>query len=193
MPQSPLERWQPPAQYYGELVARARKHDSKVIAGGASTAEIARMEKLVDRLEKQAAEGADAKRRNDPRNITLAALNRLWHRGHDARQAISKMQAERLGKKSPVTDDTFWHAELQALNPPPEFFKTPQDIGSGTPSFRTLAEADTLAAELSVTVAALEALASKMSRFLNEWEELSFEQQTRRLLMAHINAGKVGG
>jgi hypothetical protein len=34
-----------------------------------------------------------------------------------------------------------------------------------------------------VTVAALEALASKMRRFLNEWQDLSFEQQTRRLVM----------
>jgi len=58
MPQNPLERWQPPAQYYGSLINRARELDPKVIVGVCSRAEIARLEKLVDQLEKQAAEMA---------------------------------------------------------------------------------------------------------------------------------------
>ena len=53
-------------------------------------------------------------------------------------------------------------------------------------------EADALAIEFGVTVAALEALASKMSRFLNEWEDLSFEQQTRRLVMTLFATRRAG-
>jgi hypothetical protein len=192
MPQSPLERWQSPPKYYAELVDRARKHDPKIIGGAASSGEIARLEKLVHQLEKQAAEKVDAKRQNDPHNRASGTLHQLWTRGHEARQAILKMQAYRLGKKSTFSDDIFWHPELQALSPPPEFFQPVQDIGSRAPSFETLEEADALAIEFGVTVAALEALASKMSRFLNEWEELSFEQQTRRLVMTQFAARRAG-
>src|ERR1700722_12182046 len=186
MPQSPLERWQSPPKYYAELVDRARKHDPKIIGGAASSAEIARLEKLVGQLEKQAQEKADAKRQNDPHNRASIALHQLWTRGHEARQAILKMQAYRLGKKSTFSDVILWHPELQALNLPPEFFEAPQDIGGRAPGFQTLEEANTLVADLSATVAALESLNSKMSRFLNEWEELSFEQQTRRLVMTLV-------
>ena len=103
-----------------------------------------------------------------------------------------KMQAERLAK-STSPDYILWHPELMALGAPPEFFETPQDIGGRAPEFKTLEEADMLAAKLSVTVAEFEALDLNMSRFLNDWERLSYEQQTRRLVMAHINAGKAGG
>jgi hypothetical protein len=192
MPQSPLERWQSPPKYYAELIDRARKHDPKIIGGAASSGEIARLEKLVDQLEKQAAEKADSKRQNDPRNRASGALHQLWSRGHEARQAILKMQAYRLGKKSSFSDQIFWPAELQALNPPPEFFDAPQDIGGRAPGFQTLEEADTLVADLSATVAALESLNLKMSQFLHEWEELSFEQQTRRLVMTLFAAGRAG-
>jgi hypothetical protein len=183
-------RWVPPPERYQQLVKRARELDSKVIVGVCSKAEIERMEKLVDQLEKQAAEKADSKRQNDPRNRASGTLHQLWNRGHEARQAILKMQADRLGKKSSFSDQIFWHPELQALNPPPEFFEAPQDIGGRAPSFQTLEEADTLATEFGATVAALEALASKMSRYLNEWEDLSFEQQTRRLVMTLFAAGR---
>jgi hypothetical protein len=192
MPQSPLERWESPPNYYAKLVDRARKHDPKVIGGAASSAEIARLEKLVDQLEKQAAEQADAKRQNDPRNRASGTLHQLWTRGHEARQGILKMQAERLGTKSTFSDAIFWLPELQALNPPPEFFEAPQDIGGRAPGFQTLEEADTLVADLSATVAALESLNSKMSRFLNDWAELSFEQQTRRLVMTLFAARRAG-
>jgi len=185
-------RWVPPPERYQQLVKRARELDPKVIGGAASSAEIARLEKLVDRLEKLAGEKAREKQLNDPRNRASATLHQLWNRSHDARCAILKMQTERLGKKSTFSDDIFWHPELQALNPPPEFFEMPQEIGGRAPSFQTLEEADALAAEFGVTVAALEALASKMSRFLNEWEELSFEQQTRRLVMTLFAAGRAG-
>lgn len=190
MPQNPLERWLPPAQYYGSLVDRARKHDPKVIGGAASSGEIARLEKLVDQLEKQAAVKADAKLRNDPRNHASAALHQLWNRGHEARCAILKMQAHRLGKKSSFSDDIVWHPELMVLRPPPEFFETPKDIGRRAPEFKTLEEADTLVADLSATVTALESMHSKMSRFLHGWEDLSFEQQTRRLVMTLLATGK---
>jgi hypothetical protein len=192
MPQNPLERWQPPAQYYSSLIDRACKHDPKVIGGAASPGEIARLEKLVDQLEKQAAEKADENQRNDPRNRASIALHQLWNRGHEARQAILKMQAYRLGKKSSFSDQIFWHPELQALNPPPEFFEAPQDIGGRAPGFQTLEEADTLVAEFGVTVAALESLNSKMSQFIHEWEDLSFEQQTRRLVMTLFATRRAG-
>jgi hypothetical protein len=192
MPQSPLERWQSPPKYYAELVDRARKHDPKVIGGAASSAEIARLEKLVGQLEKQAAEKAEENQRNDPRNRASIALHQLWTRGHEARQAILKMQADRLGKKSTFSDQIFWLPEFQALNPPPEFFEAPQDIGGRAPGFQTLEEADTLVADLSATVAALESLNSKMSQFLHEWEDLSFEQQTRRLVMTLVATRRAG-
>ena len=54
MPQNPLERWRPPAEYYSHLVDRARAHDPRVIVGVASPAETARMEREVERLEKEA-------------------------------------------------------------------------------------------------------------------------------------------
>ena len=182
MPQNPLERWQPPGQYYQSLAKRATALDPRAIIGACSTAEIARMEKLVAKLEKQAEEKAEEKQRNDPRNRARGTLHQLWNRGHEARCAVLKMQAERLAQRT-SPDYTILHPELQALNPPPEFFETPQDIGGRAPDFRTLEEADTLATALGVTVTTLEALASKMSLFLNEWEGLSFEQQTRRLVM----------
>jgi hypothetical protein len=192
MPQSPLERWQSPPKYYAELVDRARKHDPKIIGGAASSGEIARLEKLVDQLEKQAGEKAREKQLNDPRNRASIALHQLWTRGHEARQAILKMQTERLGKKSAFSDNIVWHLELIALDPPPEFFNPPKDIGSRAPEFGTLEEADTLIADLSATVAALESLNSKMSQFLHEWEELSFEQQTRRLVMTLFATRRAG-
>lgn len=193
MPQNPHEPWLPPAQYYRSLIDRARKHDPKVVSGAASSGEIARLEKLVDHLEKGATVKAEEKRRTDPHNIASGVLRGLWHRGHEARCAIMKMQTERLGKKNSFSDDIVWHPELQALNPPPDFFKPPNDLGGRAPEFKTPDEADSLAAELSVTVTKLETLAAKMSAFLNDWEGMIYEQQTRRLVMAHINAGKVGG
>jgi hypothetical protein len=192
MPQNPHEPWMPPAKYYGSLIDRARKHDPKVIAGAASPGEIARLEKLVDQLEKQAAVKADAKRQNDPRNRASLELHQLWNRGHEARQAILKMQAKRLGKKSSFSDDIVWHPELMALGPPPEFFNPPKDIGRDAPRFQTLEEAETLTADLSATVAALESLNSRMSIFLHGWEDLSFEQQTRRLVMTLFAARRDG-
>jgi hypothetical protein len=184
--------WEPPPVRYQRLAARARELDPKAIVGACCNSELVRMEKLVDQLEKQAAEKADSKRQNDPRNRASGALHQLWSRGHEARQAILKMQAYRLGKKSSFSDQIFWPAELQALNPPPEFFDAPQDIGGRAPGFQTLEEADTLVADLSATVAALESLNLKMSQFLHEWEELSFEQQTRRLVMTLFAAGRAG-
>ena len=195
MPQNPHERWRPPNVYYADLVARATALDPKaVVSGAASTAEIARMEKLVDRLEKQAAEKAAAGRQNDPHNIASAGIRTLWSRGLVAREFIRKMQEEKLGRKYSSSDTIYWHPEMQALNPPAEFFEPVPDIGRGEPPrFSTLEEADTLATALGVTVTTLEALASKMSRFLQGWEDLSFEQQTRRLVMTLFAAGKAGG
>jgi len=184
--------WEPPPVRYQRLAARARELDPKAIVGACCNSELVRMEKLVDQLEKQAAEKADSKRQNDPRNRASGTLHQLWNRGHEARQAILKMQAQRLGKKSTFSDDIFWHPELQALNPPPEFFEAPQDIGGRAPGFQTLEEADTLVADLSATVAALESLNSKMSQFLHEWEDLSFEQQTRRLVMTLFATWRAG-
>ena len=187
-----IAHWEPPPVRYQRLAARARELDPKAIVGACCNSELVRMEKLVDQLEKQAAEKADSKRQNDPRNRASGTLHQLWNRGHEARQAILKMQAQRLGKKSTFSDDIFWHPELQALNPPPEFFEAPQDIGGRAPGFQTLEEADTLVADLSATVAALESLNSKMSQFLHEWEDLSFEQQTRRLVMTLFATWRAG-
>jgi hypothetical protein len=192
MPQSPLERWEQPATYYRKLVDRARKHDPKVIGGAASTAEIVRLEKLVDGLEKQAAAKDDAKRQNDPRNQASSTLHRLWNRGHEARCAILKMQTERLGKKSSFSEDMVWLPELMALAPPPEFFNPPKDIGRSAPEFQTLDEAEVLIADLSATVTSLESLNSKMAVFLGGWEGASFEQQTRRLVMQLFATRRAG-
>jgi hypothetical protein len=184
--------WEPPPVRYQRLAARARELDPKAIVGACCNSELVRMEKLVNQLEKQAAEKAEENQRNDPRNRASIALHQLWNRGHEARQGILKMQTERLGKKSTFSDNIVWHPELIALDPPPEFFNPPKDIGSRAPEFGTLEEADTLIADLSATVAALESLNSKMSQFLREWKDLSFEQQTRRLVMTLFATRRAG-
>jgi hypothetical protein len=66
---------------------------------------------------------------------------------------------------------------------PAEFFGTPQDIGGGAPEFKTLEEADTISAKLSIKVKALEALESEMKGFLSGWER-PIEQQNRTMLWA---------
>jgi hypothetical protein len=80
------------------------------------------------------------------------------------------MQETGLGEKRTFSDAIAWHTDLKFFDPPPEFFETPQDIGGRPPEFGTLDEAERLIAELSVTVAAFEALAAKMRGFLHEFE-----------------------
>ncbi len=187
MPQNPLERWRPPNVYYADLVNRARELDPKsVVAGAASPGEIARMEKLVDRLEKEAAAKEAAKRAAaqqsiEPLGIANGGLYELWHRAHRARMKIAEAQAK-LGS-NPHGSFSLRHdlADLKMLNPPPECFETPPDIGGGPPCAGTLEKADLLAANLSV-VAEKNARAVTGLREMCAWAEAGMEQQNRRLI-----------
>ena len=173
-----------PGARYNRLAWHVRSLDPSFVPGVASVPEIDRVERALAELERKAAEKKVKDASNDPLGIARAGIFTLWSRGLKARESIRKMQEEKLGRKYSSSDSIHWHPELLALKPPAEFFEPVPDIGLGEPPrFSALAEADTIAAGLSVTVAKLEALASEMKYFVNGWENLSFEQQTRRLVM----------
>jgi hypothetical protein len=92
MPQNPNMPWKPPGAYYTELVDRARRFDPRIVPGAASSDEIARMEKLVEQLERQARERAA----NDPIRAASAAVSGLWQRAQAARQKIVRLQEDQL-------------------------------------------------------------------------------------------------
>src|SRR5450755_1329975 len=81
-------RWVPPPERYQQLVKRARELDPKVIVGVCSKAEIERMEREIDRLEKQAKE----KEQNQPSTRAYAAFSDLWQRYWKAYNEVLQVQ-----------------------------------------------------------------------------------------------------
>jgi hypothetical protein len=135
-------------QHYNRLVEHARKLDPRFVGGVASVPELARVEQAIATFEKQAAEKARRERNNDPIARRNVGLHELWQRAHRAQQKIAEAQAK-LGSRS-YGSFTLRHdlTDLKMLNPSPEWFEAPPDIGGGPPSARTLEEADLIAAEL---------------------------------------------
>jgi hypothetical protein len=144
------------------------------------------MEALVERLEAEAAEKAATaaeKTANDPLVLANAGLSKLWQRAHRAQQKVAEAQA-RLGSglhgSFSLRHDL---ADLKMLNPAPEWFETPPDIGGGPPRAMGLEEADLLAADLSVVADRNERTAAGLADLLS-WAEASLGQQNRQLIRA---------
>jgi len=168
-------------QHYHRLVDHARKLDPRFVGGVASVPELARVEQAIATLEKQAAEKARRERDNDPIVRANVGLHELWQRAHRSQMKITEAQASlgsgQFGSFSLRHDLT----DLKMLNPPPEWFETPPNIGGGPPHAGTLEEADLLAADLSV-VAERNARAASGLQGLLAWANMSMEEQNRDLI-----------
>jgi hypothetical protein len=170
-------------QHYNRLVEHARKLDPRFVGGVASVPELARVEQAIATLSKQAEEKARRERDNDPLVRANAGLNELWRRAHRAQQEIAEAQAK-LGS-SLYGSFTLRHelTDLKMLNPPPEWFEAPPDIGGAPPNAKTLEEADLLEADLSVVIERNERTRAGLTDLLS-WADASLEQQNRRLIRA---------
>jgi hypothetical protein len=159
---------------YNEAAARVQKHSPDAIGGGAVThQEIERLEKLAGEYESRALEAA----RNTPSNLAQGVLAGLGTRAEDARRNIVEIQAEIQQHKR----------ELSILGMPADYLVAPPPaISVNRLSFKTLEEQEDFNTEFAHTVADLEMRATKLKNYCRSWTRLTFEQQTRELLMAHI-------
>jgi len=169
--QNPHERWMPPGDWYQHLCERAKKCDPMVITGAASKAEIDRMEKLVDRLEKTAAEKAAEKAANDPLRIARSALYPLWKRAEILRLQETAKPYRRA---------------FAIIGVPEELFATPSpnEIPESAPSNWEVEDFETCIAESTPNVAALEDHASELGSHVATWERSSSEQQLWKAIFA---------
>jgi hypothetical protein len=172
LPQNPNMPWKPPGAYYTELVDRARRFDPRIVPGAASSDEIARMEKVVERLEKQAAE----KEANAPIKAASAAVSDLWQRAQAARQKISRLQEAELKTYQDV---------FAILGVPAAFYEPhTDDIPVRPPSFGSLAEYEAFTPTFSEKVAELERKAGEIGGFVASWVDMPMERQNRKLILA---------
>ncbi len=151
---------------YNRLVAYVRANfDPRFVGGGASVREIDRVEKALANFEAEAkrkVEDAARARANEPEAIAYAKLHALWHKGNDACMAISRLRAK--------IEEHRWRPEWKVLALPREFFDEPEGVGREVPSFKTLEEADEVAAELGAKVSVLVGLKSKMEGLIGAWD-----------------------
>jgi hypothetical protein len=171
---------------YNRLVQYAQTFDRRFAGGVASVSEVDRVEKAIAAFKQQAAEKEAAEARkaaNTPLGIANASLYKLWQRAHRAQQEVAAAQAK-LGSRS-YGSFSLRHdlADLKMLNPPPEWFEVSPDIGGAPPSASTLAEADLLAANLSVVAERNERAASGLQGLCALANE-SMENQNRAMLRA---------
>jgi hypothetical protein len=167
---NPLQRWVPPPERYQQLVKRARELESKVIVGACSKAEIERMEREIDRLEKQAKE----KEQNQPSTRAYAALSDLWQRYWKAYNEVLQVQDNMKSCKR----------ELEVIGTPEIFFQAPKAIPGQMPSFDTAKTRETFTYTLAHDVADIEMLARDIETHVRLWVQLSPEAQNRKLIMA---------
>jgi hypothetical protein len=162
-------RWVPPPERYQQLVKRAREFDPKVIVGVCSKAEIERMEREVDRLEKQAKE----KERNQPSTRAYAALSDLWRYWKAYNEVLQVQENMKSCKR-----------ELEVIGTPEIFFQAPKAIPSQMPSFDTAKTRETFTNTFAHEVADIELLVRDIETHLRLWVQMTPEVQNRKLIMA---------
>jgi hypothetical protein len=156
---------------YDAMVARVRKHyGPSVEIGGFISGDIIRLQKL------SAQADLDQAKERDARPITEAAT-RLHHtrrRVHRAWQTITDGQAT-LAKNPRVHGINGVAAELLE---PVEMPRWP------TKGPATVADYDAANAEAAEMATEMEARASKMLGYVNQWERSTMEEQNRSLILA---------
>ena len=177
-------------QHYNRMVDHARKLDPRFVGGVASVPELARVEQAISTLEKQAAEKARRELDSDPIVRANAGLQELWQRVHRAQMEITEAQAKLGSRQYGAFSLRHDLTDLQMLNPSPELFETPPDIGGGPPRVSTLNEADLLAADLGVVAKRNERTVAGLADLLS-WANASMEEQNRSLIRTLW--GRVGG
>jgi hypothetical protein len=163
-------RWVPPPERYQQLVKRARELDPKVIVGVCSKAEIERMEREIDRLEKQAKE----KEQNQPSTRAYAAFSDLWQRYWKAYNEVLQVQESMRPCRR----------ELEIIGTPERYFQAPKAIPGQMPSFDTAKTRETFTSTFAHEVADIELLARDIETHVRLWVQLTPEAQNRKLILA---------
>jgi hypothetical protein len=156
---------------YEAMVSRVRKHyGPSVEIGGFISGDIIRLQKL------SAQADLDQAKERDARPITEAAtrLHRTRQRVHRAWQTITEGQAT-LAK----------NRRLHVINgAPAEFFERIEMPKWPTKDPATVADYDAANAEAAEMATEMEARASKMLGYVNQWERSTMEEQNRSLILA---------
>jgi hypothetical protein len=160
----------PKTDRYHAAIARVRKYDGNIPIGMATNTEIARLEKLADQFE----ERAQVSRTNEPKNAALVTLSGLWARYHQARHEVLQWQTELRSHQQ----------ALSIIGTPLGYYKEPETIASMMPSFDSAEEYEAFNAKFRHKLADLEALATDLKNYCQQWTRLTMEQQNRKLILA---------